>query len=205
MSKHSSSKHIHTLVGLAILSAIVVVLQLFCIIPINPVVSITLSLIPIVVGAIIYGPWAGAFLGAVLGGVIFTLVIQGSAGALSTAMFNFSPVATFLVCILKTSLAGFLSGLVYKLLSGRGRETLGIVISALLCPLINTGIFVSALLTIFSSITSSFAESSSVSVIYFIIVMIVGINFVVEFAINGLLAPVVVRIIAAVKKTIKAR
>ncbi len=205
MSKHSLSSRIHTLVGLAILSAIVVVLQLFCIIPINPVVSITLSLIPIVVGAIIYGPWAGAFLGTVLGGVIFVLVVQGSAGALSTAMFNFSPVATFLVCILKTALAGFLSGLVYKLLTKSGHEKIGIIVASLLCPFVNTGIFVTALLTIFGSIASASAESSGVSLIYFIIVMIVGINFVVEFAINGLLAPVVVRIIGAVKKTVKAR
>ena len=88
---------------------------------------------------------------------------------------------------------------------GSHDEKIGIIVASLLCPFVNTGIFVTALLTIFGNIASASAESSGVSLIYFIIVMIVGINFVVEFAINGLLAPVVVRIIGAVKKTVKAR
>ena len=65
-----NSLKIKRLVGLATLSAIVIVLQVFSnYIQFGPV-SITLALIPIVVGAILYGPGVGALLGFVWSGFI---------------------------------------------------------------------------------------------------------------------------------------
>ena len=63
MSKQSKS--IHKLVGLALFTAIVVVLQLISsMIRFGPF-SITLALVPIVVGAAMYGIAGGAWLGLV--------------------------------------------------------------------------------------------------------------------------------------------
>ena len=51
------------MVGIAVLAALVVVLQLLSSVIKIGTVSITLTLIPIVVGAAFYGPGAGAILG----------------------------------------------------------------------------------------------------------------------------------------------
>ena len=57
---------IKRLVGISILTALVVVLQLLGNYITIGTVNITLALIPIAVGAILYGPVAGLFLGFLL-------------------------------------------------------------------------------------------------------------------------------------------
>lgn len=66
-----------TLTGLALFTAIIVVLQLLgSFIKFGPF-SISLVLIPIVVGAAVYGPKAGAYLGGVFGVVVLIACIAG--------------------------------------------------------------------------------------------------------------------------------
>lgn len=197
--KTTNRQKIRQMTSLAILTALVAVLQALSIIigQFNPVVSFTLALIPIVVGAVLYGPWAGAFLGAVMGAIVFASVVGGQAGLLSTEMLQLQPIVTFLLCILKTTVAGFVSGVTYKAITKTGRETLAIVIAAILCPIMNTGIFLAGLLTVFYDIAAKYAAGNMV---YFIFVLILGINFVIEFVLNSALSPVIVRIIAAVRK-----
>ena len=69
---------INRMVGIAVLAALVVVLQLLSSVIKIGTVSITLTLIPIVVGAAFYGPGAGAILGTVFGLVVY---INSAAGA----------------------------------------------------------------------------------------------------------------------------
>lgn len=191
---------IRKMTALAILIALVAVLQVLSLVPINPIVGITLALVPIVVGAILYGPAAGAMLGAVMGVVVFAAVVGGQAGALSTAMLNLNPIVTFLVCIFKSTIAGFLSGVVYRAISKAGKEKLAIIVAALVCPIVNTGLFLSALLTVFYSVAASFAESTGKNMIYFIFVLILGVNFILEFVLNSALSPAIVRIVETVGK-----
>ena len=66
------------MVGIAVLAALVVVLQLLSSVIKIGTVSITLTLIPIVVGAAFYGPGAGAILGTVFGLVVY---INSATGA----------------------------------------------------------------------------------------------------------------------------
>ena len=54
------------LVGMAALAAIIIILQVAVLIPLGPF-YITLTLVPLILGAILYGPAAGAVLGAVFG------------------------------------------------------------------------------------------------------------------------------------------
>jgi len=61
------NEKIRKITGIAIFICLVVVLQLFSNYVTFGPVSITLALIPIVVGSIIYGPMAGFILGAVCG------------------------------------------------------------------------------------------------------------------------------------------
>ena len=116
-------------------------------------------------------------------------------------MLNLNPIVTFLVCIFKSTIAGFLSGVVYRALAKTGKETLAIIAAAIVCPIVNTGLFLSALLTVFYSVAASFAEAtSSPSMIYFVFVLILGVNFILEFVINSALSPAIVRIVSVVRK-----
>ena len=69
-------KKVKTLVFTSVLAALVVILQLIGGIPIGPF-SITLTLIPIVVGAITLGPVPGLILGLVFGVVVSILSLTG--------------------------------------------------------------------------------------------------------------------------------
>ena len=197
--KTKNTQKTRTMVTMAILIALVAVLQTLSILigQLNPIVSFTLALVPIVIGAILYGKWAGAFLGAVMGIIVFISVLTYQAGPLSAAMLEFNPVITGILCVLKTALAGFVSGIAYKAISKSGKDRLAIIVSAILCPMINTGIFLAGLLTVFYDIAAGFAGGN---MLYFVLVLILGINFVVEFILNSVLAPVIYRIMMGIRK-----
>lgn len=100
---------VRTIAGLGILTAVVIVLQLLSnYVQFGPV-SITLSLFPIALGAMLYGPLGGLFLGLVDGVLVLT--------APSTISFFFAitPIGTIFVCLTKTGLAGLFAGLIFKL------------------------------------------------------------------------------------------
>ena len=189
-------KNTNKLTGVALLSALIVVLQLFApAIKIGPY-SMALSLIPIVVGAIIYGPGAGAILGAVCAAVIAICSIQGlDAGGF--AMFQYKPVVTILLIFAKTTLAGLAGGLAYKMLKDKN-ELLAVYCCAVLVPVINTGIFSLTVLTMFRELVCGWAEAAGISnVTSYVLFTLAGINFLLEVLINILLAPVVNRVIKA--------
>lgn len=174
--------------------ALVIVLQLLSnYVSFGPV-SITLSLIPIVVGSILFGPISGAILGLANGAIILT--------APSTSAFlSYNLGATVAVCLIKTTLAGFLSGLVYKLLA-KNHHRLGVILSSILAPIVNTGIFTIFCFTIFYGLFQGAAGETSV--VSYVFLTVLGLNFIVEFSINAILSPVVLYIINVVdKKRIK--
>lgn len=189
--------NVQKLVGIAMLAAIVVVLQFIG----NYIkfgdVSISLVLLPIVVGAAIYGPSAGAILGGVFGIIIISGYLSGNVDFLWMA----NPVATALVCLIKGCGAGFVSGCVYsffaksKISSGK---VIGAYASAITCPVVNTGIFLLAMFTIFKPQLVEIAGNTNT--IYFAFVALAGVNFLVELAVNVVLAPVIVGVMNAIKK-----
>jgi len=73
------SAKINRMVGIALLMAIVVVMQfLGGILTTASGFSISLVLIPIVLGAAVYGPGAGALLGATFGVIVFINCVNGT-------------------------------------------------------------------------------------------------------------------------------
>ncbi len=190
----------HKLVGAAVLSAIIVVLQLtVSSVHIGPF-SITLALIPIILGAILYGPWTGAGLGCVFGLVVCYAVVTGMDPG-GFLMFQEKPFVTLLVCVLKSAVAGFVSGAVYRACAARGRELPGTVLAAVLCPVCNTGILSLAMITVFNSLVSSWAVAAgSASLMGYIIAGVVGVNFLIELAVDLLLVPVISRVLLAVRR-----
>lgn len=199
--KTKNQLDVKQLVGTAILAALVVVLQVWVNIPIGAF-FVTLTLVPIIIGAILYGPLSGAILGGVFGIVVAIQVVTGAAGALSYMMFELKPVITLVLCVLKGALAGFGAGLFYKLLKNKKYKLPGVIVSAVSAPIINTGIFVAGLFIFYYPLMQEFAAANEfASAFSFIFVGIVGLNFIVEFAINVLLIPIILRILKAVKFT----
>lgn len=188
------------LVQMALLCALIIVLQQI-VIPLPGGLTLSLVLIPIVVGAALLGPSAGAILGGVFGLVVTFLVITGRAGELSTMMWIANPVMTVVICLLKGVAAGLVAGLIAKALSQK--KYLGIVLAAAAAPIVNTGIFLLGLFTCFYGVMQEFADKigmAGTSMIYFAVVVLVGINFLVEFAVNLVCSPAIVRVVDAVRK-----
>lgn len=196
-----------TLTGLALLTAVVVVLQLLgAFVRFGPF-SISLVLIPIVVGAALYGALSGAWLGLVFG---LTVLLSGDAAA----FLGVNPLGTVLTVLLKGALAGLCAGLVYRALAGfdcklvlmvRGREKwsvdLAVIVAAIVCPVVNTGIFLLGCLVFFLPTVSGWAAAMGFeSVGRYMILGLVGGNFLFELLFNIILSPVIVRLIRIGKK-----
>ena len=196
-----TNQKILRMVELAMLAAIIVVLQQI-VIPLPGGLTLSLVLVPIVVGAVVFGPAAGALLGGVFGVVVTFLVMTARAGDLSTMMWVANPAVTALVCILKGVAAGFCAGLVARVF--KKREFVGIVLAAAIAPIVNTGIFLVGMLTVFREVMMTFAANigmGGTGAVYFAVVVLVGVNFIIEFAANLILSPSIASIVRAVKKS----
>ena len=74
------------------------------------------------------------------------------------------------------------------------------ILSAISCPICNTGIFVIGLLLFYGELVAKTAtENSFATIVAFVLIGLIGLNFLVEFALNVLLIPVVLRVISAVR------
>lgn len=181
---------------LAVLTAIVIILQAAVVIPLGPF-TVTLTMLPIIIGAIMYGPLGGAVLGTVFGAVVSIQVLTGAAGAFSTAMLEYQPAVTILICLLKGIAAGLAAGAFFRLFR-KVSFYFGVVMAAVIAPVVNTGIFSVGCLTIFRSLIQDALGTGSNLLLVFLTTFI-GLNFLVEFGINVALTPVVMRIFRAVK------
>ena len=182
-----------TMTGLAILTAIIVVLTVVAsFIKFGPF-TITLALAPIIIGAALYGPRAGAYLGAVFGFVVWIACIMGWDPG-GNILWTARPLVTFLLCLGKGAAAGLVSGACYRALSGKNSMAASIL-AGIVCPVTNTGIFCIALALCYYDTLVAWAGGSEI--IYYVITGLVGINFVVELLINLVLSSVIVRVVGA--------
>ncbi len=196
MSSKNTEK-MRRMVTLAILAALVIVLQIISnYIKFGPV-QITLALTPIIIGAALYGMWAGAFLGAILGVVILVWGLFGLDGGFMLILIDANPFFAVALCVLKTTIAGFVSGAVFKALSKKN-DVVASFVAGGLCPIVNTGVFLVGMFTVFIDTLRGFADGQNI--LLFTITAFVGVNFLVEFIVNMVLATAVTRIIRAVKK-----
>ena len=186
----NSAKSFETrkLVLLALLTAIVVVLQaLAAVLPIYPF-TLTLVLVPMVIGAALVNTVAGGWLGLVFGLVV---LLSGNANLFLAV----NPFATILVVLVKGTLAGLAAGAVYKLLAVKSK-TAATIVAAIVCPIVNTGIFVLGCYAFFLPTITEWASGGDfVNVTAFIFLGMIGFNFVFEFVINIVLSPTIVRLI----------
>ena len=179
------------MVGVALFIAIVVVLQMLGGgIKVGGMFSISLVLIPIVVGAALYGWKAGGILGFAFG---VTVLASGDAAAFLAV----DPIATVAVVLIKGTACGICAGLLYKLLSKKFR-VLGVIGAAIACPVVNTGIFLIGCRLFFYETVASWGQAMGFpNTAAYMFLGLAGINFLVELAVNLLLGPVIVRLIRA--------
>ena len=110
------------------------------------VVEITLMMIPVIIGATVIGPLSGLILGTAFGITSFLQCVTGTS-AFGAAIFAISPLFAAIVCIPTRMLAGFLPGLLYRVLSKKDKKGYyAAFLSALAGTLLNTLLFTGMLL-----------------------------------------------------------
>ncbi len=157
--------------------------------------SVSLVLVPIAVGAALFGPAGGAWLGFVFG---MAVLMSGDAAF----FMSFSFIGTVLTVLLKGALAGFASGVIYRAIAGKPgtaddrnakSSIIGAFAAALAAPVVNTGVFVLGTLVFFMPLIATI--SGDMNVYKYIFVGLIGGNFFFELVLNMILVPVIERLI----------
>ncbi len=185
-----------TIVGIGLLTAIVVVLQFVSMALRFGTFSITLTLVPIVVGAALYGKATGAWLGFVFG---VAVLLTGDAAAFLAINIP-GTIATVLV---KGAAAGLLAGVVYRLIAKKN-QVAAVLISSITAPIVNTGIFLlGCRLFFYDTVAAWGAGLGFENTFVYMIVGLVEINFLIELGVNLVLNPAILQIIKIGKKKLK--
>ncbi|MBQ9728222.1 MAG: ECF transporter S component [Clostridia bacterium] len=188
--------------GLAVLLALVIVLQTVGGTIAIGAVQLNFTLIPIVLGAILYGAIAGGILGFACGLVVLIQVIMGAV-PFYALIWSGDPVVTTLTCLLKTTVAGVVAGWLYSLISKKN-EYVAVFTTAGIVPVVNTTLFILGCLGMTDSVYA-LASGEQQNVLVFILVGLVTFNFFIEFAINLLVAPALQRLLKVVERVGKRK
>lgn len=188
------NENIRKLTVLAMLTALIVVVQVICtMIKFGPF-SITLALTPIVIGAALYGPAAGAFLGFVFSLVVYITGLMAMDGGFILMMINYSAIGTTFICLFKGTAAGFVAGWLYRII-GKKSKTAASIVTSVAAPIVNTGLFALAMMTIFYGFLSQNTTADYTNPIGMLFLSWIGVNFIVEFISNVALAGVITRVV----------
>ena len=217
---------IKKIVGIGLFTAIVLVLQFLGGGIKFGLFSISLVLVPIVVGAAVYGWQAGAWLGFTFG---VAVLLSGDAAAfLAVDVFG-----TIITVLVKGTAAGLCSGLLYRFVLvgmykyskariqlmkrdynlgeccetgvydyiSRNNRYVAVLAAAVVCPIVNTGVFLLGCVIFFMETVSAWGAAAGFeNAAVYMIIGLAGTNFLIEMATNLLLAPVIVRLISLAKK-----
>lgn len=155
-------------------------------------VNLNLALIPIAVGACIFGPLCGLALG----------IINGLIALIAPATMAFfvphNLIATIVVCLAKTGLAGLVAGFIYRGLKSKS-ELVAVILASIAIPVVNTGLFIIGVFAFFMPVYEGWAGEGA-NVYLFVITATLTVNFLIELVINAGLATTVHRIIKVVSK-----
>ena len=214
------------IVGIGLFTAIVLVLQFLGGSIRFGMFSISLVLVPIVVGAAIYGWQAGAWLGFIFG---VAVLLSGDAAAFLAVDAG----GTVLTVLVKGTAAGLCSGLAYKFVLmllnrysksriqlmknryglgecceegvynyiSRNNRYFAVIVAAVICPIVNTGVFLLGCQLFFLETVAGWGAAAGFeNVASYMFIGLAGINFLIELGTNIVLAPVITRLISYAKK-----
>ena len=193
-------KKIKEITMLSVLAAVIILMSFtpigyIRIVPIG--LEITLLVIPVVIGAICLGPKGGLILGTLFG---ITSLLQCVFGfsTFGATLLSINPIFTAILCIIPRALMGFLVGVIFNTLNKLLKKDLfAHVIAAVSGALLNTIFFMSTLCLFFynTEYIMSFREYLGSNNVFTFIILFVGINGLVEAAVNFIVG-------AAVTKTL---
>lgn len=167
---------------LTVLSVLAALTAIVSFLPLKTLgLEITFSMIPVAVGAILYGPSGGAVLGGVFGLVSFLQCLGYS--PFGAALLGINPLLTLIVCLPTRILAGFLAGVIYQALCKAVKSDIPALLSAsLAAPLFNTLFFMTALVLCFynTELIKGFVAQLGASNPFTFVILFVGINGLVE-------------------------
>ena len=182
MNGSMKTKTLH-MVQTAMLVALIVVLQILstalsraALLPFN----LTLTMVPILVGALLYGAGEGAILGGAFGAVVMILGFTG-----------YDPSCAPLIVA-----AGAAAGAVGMAM--KKHTYLAALIAAVTAPVVNTGLFLLGMRLFYYETMTSWANGQNL--IYYMFFVLAGINFLIEVGVNLALSPAVARIVRQIRK-----
>ena len=182
-----------TMVLLAMLTALVVILTYAgSFIKLGPTVTVSLTLGPIVLGAALCGVLGGAWLGFINGTIIL-------ASGQAAFFLGISPAGTVLVVLAKGTMCGIAAALLYRLI-GRWNKYVAVIGAAIVCPVVNTGIYLIGCLTVFFSAVEAMIGGATPTAMSVLIYSMGLINFPFELLFNIVLCPVIYRLIKLLPK-----
>lgn len=177
----------------AVLTALVIVLQFMGAFIRFGVFSVSLVLVPIVIGAATCSVGVSAWLGFVFGVVV---LLSGDAAP----FMSINMAGTIITVLVKGTACGLLAGIVYKLLS-KWNSFAGVLGASLICPIVNTGIFLLGCQLFFlDGITAWGTEAGYTNVVAYMFLGLAGGNFIFELITNLILGPAAATLIKTIKK-----
>lgn len=197
----SRKKKIYEMVLFSLLTTIIIVMSFtplgFIRIPALGL-EITFLMIPVAVGAILLGPLYGALLGFIFG---FTSLLQCVFGtsAFGATLLTINPIYTIIVCVVSRTLMGYLTGLIYKLLEKKLKDSVvSHIITCASSAILNTLFFMSLLCLCFynTEYLQSIGTGLGTSNVFAFVIAFVGINGLVEAGVNIVIGAAVSKVIA---------
>ncbi len=187
--KRSSTRSVPTLALGAMMTALVILFQLLATYTafFGPF-STAMALIPIVIGAALCGRSIGAWLGFVFG-----LVVLLSGGA--NLFLGFHIPGTVLTVLVKGTACGLVAGWVYQLVQ-KHSKTVAVAAASVICPIVNTGVFLLGCYLFFLPQADAIAEAAGMNVSGFSLFLTMATaNFLIEIIANLVLSPIIVRVV----------
>lgn len=180
----SGKRSVQELVRLSVLVAIMLLLEITGLGMIKTAgLEITTLMVPVIVGAIVMGPGAGALLGGVFGCISFWECFGKS--TFGAMLLSIDPICTFLVCVPTRILAGWLCGLAFKGLNRLDKSNLwSFGAAGFVGALCNTAFFMTTLCLCFyrTDYIQSFVELLGSANVFLFILAFVGVNGLIEAA-----------------------
>lgn len=148
--------------------------------------SITIVLIPIIIGGIYIGPAAGALLGFIFGLTVF--LTDADAAYLMTVNRFY----TFVGCVVRATLAGWIPALFYRLIYKKAKNPFAAsIVASVTGPIVNTGLFALCLVTMFGGLYEADASAAGQSVVLYVLLGMLTVNFLIEFISTVVLCPAI--------------
>ena len=160
--------------------------------------AISFNMIPVAIAAITLGPVGGMILGGLFGITSFLQCMGiGGTSAMGVVLFEIDPFLAFVQRFIPRLLAGLISGFIYDGVKKISNGTVACFVTGFAAALLNTVLFMSALVILFGNTAYVQGLIAGRNVIVFICTF-VGVNAIVEMIADSAIVGAVGRVLAKV-------